>query len=84
PVVMGIRPEDIAVDPAGDVRGRVFVVEPLGRDDLLDVELDGATRVHVLADPQSKLRAGDAVTLRLDADKIQLFDAETERSLLWA
>jgi len=84
PVVMGIRPEDIAVDPAGDVRGRVFVVEPLGRDDLLDVELDGATRVHVLADPQSKVRAGDAITLRLDTAKVQRFDAETEQALLWA
>lgn len=84
PVVMGVRPEDIAVDPAGDVRGRVFVVEPLGRDDLLDVELDSATRVHVLADPQSKVRPGDTVTLRIDTAKIQFFDAETERSLLWA
>lgn len=83
-IVMGIRPEDIAVDPAGSVRGRVFVVEPLGRDDLLDVELDSATRLHVLADPQMKIRAGDEITLKLNTEKVQFFDAETQRSLLWA
>src|SRR5690554_57440 len=83
-VVMGIRPEDITVDPAGNVRGRVFVVEPLGRDDLLDVELDGATRLHVLADPEMKVRAGDEIVLRLNTEKVQFFDAQTQQSLLWA
>lgn len=83
-VVMGIRPEDITVHPEGEVRGKVFVVEPLGRDDLLDVELDGNTRLHVLADPQMKLHAGDAIGLRLNTDKIQFFDAQTQQSLLWA
>ncbi|MCC6798862.1 MAG: ABC transporter ATP-binding protein [Anaerolineae bacterium] len=83
PVVLGIRPEDITVHADGDVQGRVFVVEPLGRDDLLDVALGGATRVHVLADPQRKVRAGDAVALRLNTEKVQLFDGESERSLLW-
>lgn len=82
-VVMGIRPEDITIDPAGEVRGRVFVVEPLGRDDLLDVELDAHTRLHVLADPKLKVSAGDPVSLKLDTQKVQFFDAATERSLLW-
>ena len=58
------------------------MVEPLGRDDLIDVRI-GDTHVHVLADPTLNLRLGDPVTLRFNPKKIQLFDPETERSLLW-
>src|SRR5690606_26369974 len=80
-VVMGISQEDSTVDPDGEVRGQVFVVGPLGRDDLIDVELDAHTRLHVLADPKLKLRAGDTIGLRLDTQKVQFFDAQTQQSL---
>ncbi|GAB4420042.1 MAG: ABC transporter ATP-binding protein [Anaerolineae bacterium] len=83
PVIMGIRPEDITLSETGTVRGEVFVVEPLGRDDLLDVHLDANNRLSVLADPTTHLRAGDTVTLALDTRKVQFFDPQTELSLLW-
>jgi len=80
-VILGIRPEDVAIADEG-IAGEVYVVEPLGRDDLIDVRI-GDTHVHVLADPTLNLRLGDPVTLRFNPKKIQLFDPETERSLLW-
>ena len=85
PVAFGIRPEDIAVVDAGHasaVRGEVFVVEPLGRDDLIAVRM-GGSELHVLANPNLGLQMGQAIHLWADPDKVQFFDPQTERSLLW-
>ena len=81
-VVLGIRPEDVALADDG-FPGDVYVVEPLGRDDLVDARVDGAS-LHVLVDPALALRIGDPVRLRLNTGKIQFFDPQTEKSLLWA
>jgi inositol-phosphate transport system ATP-binding protein len=81
-VIMGIRPEDIAIGEAG-VAGEVYVVEPLGRDDLINVRI-GEANIHVLADPVLGLRIGQNVTLDLNTHKVQFFDPTTEKSLLLA
>ena len=60
----------------------VFVVEPLGRDNLVDVRIDNL-HLFVLADPRQPLKIGDPARLQFDGDKVQLFDLETEYSLLW-
>jgi inositol-phosphate transport system ATP-binding protein len=84
PVILGIRPEDVSPvpEPQG-LRGEVYVVEPLGRDDLLDVHV-GKHSLHVLADPSLNLQIGDPVHIQLNANKLQFFDPQTEHSLLWA
>ena len=81
-VIFGIRPEDVAIASESDVKGEVFLVEPLGRDDMLDVRI-GDTQLVVLADPKSKIRAGDTVALNINTDKVQFFDPSTEKSLIW-
>lgn len=81
-VVLGIRPEDIQIADAGDVRGEIFVVEPLGREDLIDVRV-GPHSFILLADTESQHRAGERVSLKFDMDQAQFFDPKTERSLLW-
>lgn len=85
-VKLGLRPEDIHVADASEganvVTGEVFLVEPLGRDDMLDVVIDDA-HFYVLASPEKRLRTGDRVSLRFDTDKAQFFDPKTEQSLLW-
>ncbi len=80
-VVMGIRPEDITLSESG-VAGEVLIVEPLGRDDLLDVRL-GESHVQVLADPTLSLRMGDTVHLQFNTSTVQFFDPVSEQSLLW-
>ncbi len=82
-VILGVRPEDITLTDAGEVKGEVFLVEPLGRDDLLNVHLDTANRLSMLADPAARIRAGDAVALSLDMRRVQFFGPQTEQSLLW-
>ena len=87
-VVVGIRPENITLlqhggeEPDAGTTGEVFVVEPLGRDNLVDVRIEDL-HLFVLADPSQPLQIGDPVRLQFDGDKVQLFDQQTEYSLLW-
>ena len=84
-VVLGIRPEDMTIVPAADgdgILGEAYVVEPLGRDDLIDVRVADAS-LHALADHNLGIRIGDPIRVRFDPEKVQLFDRGTERSLLW-
>ncbi len=80
-VILGIRPEDVTVADEG-VPGEAYVVEPLGRDDLIDV-LIGKAHVHILANPKLRLKIGDTMKVKFDTEKVQFFDPETEQSLLW-
>jgi len=88
-VAMGVRPEDIdLVDdsapsaPGRTLSARIEAVEPLGREDLLGVTIDGA-ELRVLVDKTKGARVGDTVDLVFDMSKVQFFDPETEQSLLW-
>ena len=84
-VKLGIRAEDIALTGSSDesdVMGEVFLVEPLGRDDLLDIRI-GDIQLYALAEPEKRIRPGDKVPLRFNTTGVQFFDAKTERSLLW-
>ncbi len=80
-VILGIRPEDIALADEG-IPGEVYVVEPLGRDDLIDVQIQDL-HFRLLADPSLNLKIGDPVQVRFNTEKVQFFDPATERSLLW-
>lgn len=85
-VRLGIRPEDITVvqqpDADNTVSGEVFIVEPLGRDDMLDIMV-GDTHLYVLSEPDKRIRPGDSVSLRFDPSNVQFFDPHTGLSLLW-
>jgi multiple sugar transport system ATP-binding protein len=82
---MGIRPEDIRLvdaDEPGAITGEVYIVEPLRRNDVLDIRV-GERSLLVLTHPERRIRPGHAVNLRFNTAAAQFFDAETERSLLW-
>jgi len=81
-VIMGVRPEDINIGAQKGVSGEIYVVEPLGRDDLIDVRV-GETSIRVLADPAMHLKMGTNAILDFNTSKIQFFDPQTEQSLLW-
>ena len=82
PVVMGIRPEDVTVVDEG-ASGEVDVVEPLGRDHLVSIRF-GDIHLNVLTEPKLGLRMGDNVDFNIHGDKVQFFDLESQRSLLWS
>jgi ABC-type sugar transport system ATPase subunit len=84
-VRLGIRPEDVTVVTGDDeyhASGEVFIVEPLGRDNMLDIRV-GQTHVYALCEPEKRLRPGDSVRLRFDTSSLQFFHPQTEQSLLW-
>ncbi|MCJ7622615.1 MAG: TOBE domain-containing protein, partial [Anaerolineaceae bacterium] len=80
-VIMGIRPEDATIADQG-ISGEIYVVEPLGRDDLIDVRI-GDAEIRVLADPLLGLKMGEHVSLNFNTKKTQFFDPQTEQSFLW-
>ena len=81
-VTMGIRPEDVSITADGELDAQIFVVEPLGREDLIDVRI-GSDSILLLADPEANHKAGEHVKVHMDMNQIQFFDPKTEKSLLW-
>ncbi len=87
-IILGLRPEDISLagDSAGGGKtatGSVVAVEPLGREDLVTVEL-GPAEVRVLVENTVGVRIGENIDLAFNTDKVQFFDPDTEESLLWS
>jgi ABC-type sugar transport system ATPase subunit len=84
-VIMGIRPEDVMLsrnEEMGASPGVVYLVEPLGRDDLVAVRL-GDIELHALTDPALNLAMDEKVWIQINPERVQFFDPQTELSLLW-
>ncbi|WP_348760162.1 ATP-binding cassette domain-containing protein, partial [uncultured Salinisphaera sp.] len=90
-LTVGIRPEHLHLaDENADVeagtkgsrlRGEVEVVEPLGSLTMIQVRV-GPTKVTAQIEPHQQVAMGDFVTLTCGADKLYLFDPQTEQTLI--
>ncbi|MBM3134930.1 MAG: ABC transporter ATP-binding protein [Chloroflexi bacterium] len=80
-VILGIRPEHLAIVPEGDLKATVYVVEPLGREDLVVLRVD-ENELRVLMPSPFRGEVGQMVSVRLDRSKLHLFDPQTEQALL--
>jgi multiple sugar transport system ATP-binding protein len=76
-VTVGVRPEAFRLvspdDPAGQIRGRIVLVEPLGAKDVVHVDVDRDT-VRVTSSPGARPHVGDTVGLVADRARVHLFD----------
>lgn len=81
-VLMGIRPEHIVLVPPGegDAVAEVYVVEPMGREVLVNLKLDSTFLRATLPAPFDG-GAGDSVGVKFDRDKLLLFDPDTGERL---
>ena len=81
--VLGIRPEDLRLVPpnSGDLAGEIYVIEPSGREKLVDVQ-SGEKVFRVVAEPGFHGEIGDAVGLMLDRERLHLFDVKSDQRLL--
>jgi ABC-type sugar transport system ATPase subunit len=72
---VGVRPEHLAILPAGqgNATAEVYVVEPMGREQIVDVQV-GARRLRAIAPPGFAARIGDRVGLGFAPERIHLFD----------
>ena len=85
-VILGIRPEQIQVAPAGSstlpsIRAEVQVTEPTGPDTLVFVNLN-QTKACCRMAPDAAPQAGQILELQFDPSKVLLFDAQSGERLL--
>ena len=87
-VVMGVRPEDV-IELSAPAEGRtltesfdatVTVYELLGSSVMLYTEAEGAS-ISASAEASTEARTGSAVKLRFDANKLHMFDKQTELAI---
>ena len=78
PAVLGLRPNEVAVEPGGELEVRE--VEQLGAHSSLCVELEGQ-RLWITREGPSAARPGERVGLRVPLGAAHWFDAATGRRL---
>ncbi len=86
-VVMGLRTEDLFIDHGEDdlsfshcVDGLVKVVEPLGSETNLHMDLQGVPLV-ARCEGRRQVTVGDHLAMRLNLQHLHIFDAATEQSI---
>ena len=83
-VVLGVRPQDLALVPAGQAaqaHGSVWVVELLGSEKLVEVTLAEKRRMTVQVRADTPVNVEDAVGIHLDSPRVHLFDAKSGAAL---
>jgi ABC-type sugar transport system ATPase subunit len=83
-LVLGIRPQDVSVAEPGEpdaIPGRVWVVELIGSERLIEVEI--APKLRITAEVRASHRAtiDDRIAVRPDLAQIHLFDPATGRAV---
>jgi len=75
---VGLRPENLAVRPAGagQVQGKVELVEALGAETLIYVSTGSKTPLVARQSMRPSVKVGDAVGVEIDAATVHLFDAQ--------
>ncbi len=84
-VTMGLRPEDLHADSRHlpedwRVDSRVEVVEPLGSETLMHLDLKGVSFTAKI-EGHRRIRRGDRLSLAMNLEHLHLFDAETGESI---
>src|SRR6266511_82712 len=70
---VGVRPEHVAIvaPGQGNANGELFVLEPMGREQIVDVRV-GERRIQVIAPPGFTGQIGDSVGLRVPPERLHL------------
>jgi inositol-phosphate transport system ATP-binding protein len=74
--LLGVRPEDVHVSESetADLRGEVYITEPAGREQILDVRVGNET-LRVIAPAEHQAEIGEVIGLNLDRERLHIFDA---------
>lgn len=84
-VHFGVRAEDIHIligaDDSPDFKGEILLREPLGDETIYLIGV-GEITLSVKAPPKVILQTGETVALKINENRIHLFDTQTEQSLL--
>jgi len=87
-VVLGIRPEAlheeeayIASMPESVVEAKIDVTEMMGAETYLYMDIEGV-KFTARVNRRTMAKAGDVIKIALEANKIHLFDKETEKTII--
>jgi ABC-type sugar transport system ATPase subunit len=78
-VIVGIRPDDLRLDPDGPIEVRVEAVESLGNEAVLLTRHADGTRLALRTAPRQQIRAGDGARLHVTDERVHHFDRDTGR-----
>jgi ABC-type sugar transport system ATPase subunit len=82
-LVLGVRPEEVLIgggQPA-DFDAVVVAREPLGDETIYDLEIDGQL-LQTRQPPSLRLPIGQPVPVRLDRERLRLYDKRTEQAII--
>ena len=84
-VMLGARPQDVALVSSdaslATARGKVWVVELIGSEKLVEVTLSDRRRITVQVRADVSVNVDDVVGVHLDSRRVHLFDAATGDTL---
>jgi multiple sugar transport system ATP-binding protein len=80
-VTLGVRPNELRPDPIGVIDMQVAAVEQLGSDSYLYGALKDGTKLTVHNPGQTKVEAGETVSLDADPSDFHLFDTASTLTL---
>ncbi len=80
-VILGIRPEHVDIG-LGEYSGKVYVVEPLGRDQIVHIDIGGEI-IRALAPGDYKVEEGKEIRFSFREDKIHLFNKDDGKSFFY-
>ena len=86
PVFLGVRPQHLEITGDGSrgdgtIHGEVGVVEPMGNEQIVYVTLPSGERAIAVAPVLPRILAGENVTIRVKAEGLHVFDAESGRRI---
>jgi ABC-type sugar transport system ATPase subunit len=83
PVVLGVRPHDLALDRTldGEPRGVVSLVEPLGSEQIVYVSVPGGQDLVAAVDGDTAPRVDEPVVLRIPPTALHFFDPQSGERL---
>lgn len=77
-IVLGIRPEDIRLNPQGAFAGEVALLEPLGVETIIHIRVEQQTLLSVVPGVAG-YRIGDSVHFDVVRDRLHLFNTDGQR-----
>ncbi|MDE5978159.1 MAG: ABC transporter ATP-binding protein [Turicibacter sp.] len=79
-VIVGVRPESWYLSSNQGINAKVIMVEVIGRDTLMTVELEGQ-KVRCLIDSDNEVKVSDTVKLTVKPQAVHLFDVNSGQRL---
>ena len=81
-IIVGFRPEAVAINPTGALTGNVLSVDLHGSYTMLIITLGSEENViHARVSRDGDYRVGETLRFDLKPSMVRFFDAETERRL---